>query len=107
MTMDAVFRALADASRRQLLDRLHHRNGQTMNELCDGLPMTRQAVAKHLAVLEDANLVVIEWQGREKLHFINPVPINSIAERWISKFEAPRLNALSELKRTLEGKDHG
>jgi DNA-binding transcriptional ArsR family regulator len=107
MTMDAVFRALADASRRQLLDRLHHRNGQTMNELCDGLPMTRQAVAKHLAVLEDANLVAIEWQGREKLHFINPVPINSIAERWINKFEAPRLNALSELKRTLEGKDHG
>ena len=107
MTMDAVFRARADASRRQLLDRLHHRNGQTMNELCDGLPMTRQAVAKHLAVLEDANLVVIEWQGREKLHFINPVPINSIAERWINKFEAPRLNALSELKRTLEGKDHG
>ena len=107
MTMDAVFRALADASRRQLLDRLHHRNGQTMNELCDGLPMTRQAVAKHLAVLEDANLVAIEWQGREKLHFINPVPINSIAERWISKFEAPRLNALSELKRTLEGKNHG
>ena len=107
MTMDAVFRALADASRRQLLDRLHHRNGQTMNELCDGLPMTRQAVAKHLAVLEDATLVAIEWQGREKLHFINPVPINSIAERWISKFEAPRLNALSELKRTLEGKDHG
>lgn len=105
--MDAVFRALADASRRQLLDRLHHRNGQTMNELCDGLPMTRQAVAKHLAVLEDANLVAIEWQGREKLHFINPVPINSIAERWISKFEAPRLHALSELIRTLEGKDHG
>ena len=69
--------------------------------------MTRQAVAKHLAILEQANLVSVRRHGREKLHFVNPVPINSIAERWISKFEAPRLKALSELKRTLEGKDHG
>jgi DNA-binding transcriptional ArsR family regulator len=107
MSMDAVFRALADPIRRQLLDRLYARNGQTLSELCEGHDMTRQAVTKHLAVLAGANLVVAQWRGREKLHFINPVPINSIAERWISKFEAPRLNALSELKRDLEGKDHG
>jgi DNA-binding transcriptional ArsR family regulator len=107
MNEDAVFRALADANRRQLLDRLHQRNGQTLGELCQGLNMTRQAVAKHLAILEEANLVSWKRSGREKLHFINPVPINAIAERWISKFEAPRLNALSELKRTLEGEDHG
>ena len=106
MNDDAVFRALADANRRQLLDRLHGRNGQTLGELCQGLDMTRQAVAKHLAILEEANLVSWRRNGREKLHFINPVPINEIAERWISKFEASRLNALSDLKRTLEGKDH-
>jgi DNA-binding transcriptional ArsR family regulator len=103
MDDDAVFRALADASRRQLLDRLHQRNGQTLGELCRGLDMTRQAVAKHLAVLEEANLLSWKRQGREKLHFINPVPINEIAERWISKFELPRLRALSELKKDLEG----
>ncbi|MBO0752397.1 MAG: helix-turn-helix transcriptional regulator [Bradyrhizobiaceae bacterium] len=100
---DAVFRALADRSRRQLLDRLHHRNGQTLGELCDGLNMTRQAVAKHLAVLEMANLVSWQRQGREKLHFINPVPINAIAERWIGKFERRPLGALSTLKKKLEG----
>jgi DNA-binding transcriptional ArsR family regulator len=103
MDDDAVFRALADASRRRLLDRLHRRNGQTLGELCEGLGMTRQAVAKHLAVLEEANLVSWKRQGREKLHFINPVPINEIAERWISKFERPRLSALTALKRKLEG----
>ncbi len=107
MSMDAVFRALADPVRRQLLDRLRANNGQTLNELCEGYDMTRQAVAKHLAILEGANLVVTQWRGREKLHFLNPVPIQSIAERWISKFDQPRLNALSELKRKLEGKDHG
>jgi DNA-binding transcriptional ArsR family regulator len=107
MSDDAVFRALADGSRRQLLDRLHRRNGQTLGELCQGLDMTRQAVAKHLAVLEEANLVSWRRHGREKLHFINPVPINEMAERWISKFDAPRLDALSELKKTFEGKDHG
>lgn len=104
MNDDAVFRALADASRRQLLDRLHRKNGRTLGELCEGLDMTRQAVTKHLAILEEANLVSWQRQGREKLHFINPVPINEIAERWISKFERPRLTALSELKRKLEGK---
>ena len=106
MNEDAVFRALADASRRQLLDRLHAENGQTLGELCQGLDMTRQAVAKHLSILEDANLVSTRRQGREKLHFINPIPINAIAERWIGKFERPRLGALSDLKRTLEGEDH-
>ena len=106
MDDDAVFRALADVSRRQLLDRLHARNGQTLGELCAGLAMTRQAVAKHLAILEAANLVACRRHGREKLHFINPVPINDIAERWIGKFERPRLGALANLKRTLEGDDH-
>ncbi len=106
MNDDAVFRALADANRRQLLDRLHEKNGQTLGELCQGLDMTRQAVAKHLSILEKANLVSWKRQGREKLHFINPVPINEIAERWIGKFERPRLSALSELKKTLEGEEH-
>jgi DNA-binding transcriptional ArsR family regulator len=106
MNEDAVFRALADASRRQLLDRLHGKNGLTLSTLCQGLDMSRQAVAKHLSILQHANLVSIRRQGREKLHFINPVPINEIAERWIGKFERPRLNALLELKKTLEGEDH-
>jgi len=106
MDDNALFRALADASRRQLLDRLQARNGQTLGELCRGLAMTRQAVAKHLAVLAAANLLSSKRQGREKLHFINPVPINEIAERWIGKFDRQRLRALSELKRNLEGGDH-
>ncbi|WP_321793930.1 metalloregulator ArsR/SmtB family transcription factor [Caballeronia sp. J97] len=106
MDDDSVFRALADASRRQLLDRLHEANGQTLGELCDGLSMTRQAVSKHLGILEDANLVSTQRHGREKRHFLNPVPIHEIAQRWISKFERPRLDALSDLKRTLEGDDH-
>lgn len=106
MDDDAVFRALADTSRRQLLDRLQAKNGRTLGELCRGLDMTRQAVAKHLAILEEANLVSWKRQGREKLHFINPVPINEIAERWVSKFDRPRLRALSDLKRKLEGDDH-
>ena len=103
MRDDAVFKALADSSRRQLLDRLHARNGQTLGDLCDGLKMTRQAVAKHLAILRKANLVSWNRQGRERLHFINSVPINEIAERWIGKFEQPRLAALSKLKKKLEG----
>jgi len=100
---DAVFKALADSSRRQLLDWLHSRNGQTLGQLCQGLAMSRQAVTKHLGILEGANLVSTTRRGREKLHFINPVPINQIAERWISKFEQPRLHALARLKQTLEG----
>ena len=106
MSEDAVFRALADASRRGLLDRLQRRNGQTLNELCAGLAMTRQAVTKHLSILEDANLIAVQRQGREKLHFINPVPINDIAERWISKFQRGHLRALSALKKSLEEDDH-
>src|SRR5436190_2083010 len=105
MDDDALFRALADPSRRQLLDQLHARNGQTLSDLCRGLDMTRQAVAKHLAILAEANLVSWKRRGRERLHFINPVPINEIAERWISKFERPRLRALSKLKQDLEGED--
>jgi len=103
MDEDAVFRALADGSRRGLLDRLHARNGQTLGELCEGLEMTRQAVTKHLGILEEANLVSTRRQGREKLHYINPVPINEIADRWISKFERRALEALSDLKKSLEG----
>jgi DNA-binding transcriptional ArsR family regulator len=103
MKTDSVFRALADPSRRKLLDRLHQKNGQTLGDLCRGLNMTRQAVAKHLAILRKANLVSWKRKGRERLHFINPVPINEIAERWINKFEYPRLAALSNLKKSLEG----
>ena len=100
-----VFRALADASRRALLDALFKRNGQTLGELCDGMAMTRQAVTKHLALLEGANLVATVWRGREKLHYLNPVPIHEISERWISKYERGRLSALSDLKKALESDD--
>ena len=105
LIMDEVFKALADASRRLLLDRLHARNGQTLLELCDGLAMTRQAVTKHRAILEAANLVTSLKHGREKLHYLNPVPIHEIGERWIRKFERSKLAALSELKRKLEKRD--
>jgi DNA-binding transcriptional ArsR family regulator len=104
MSMDAVFRALADPLRRQLLDSLHARNGQTLNELCEGQDITRQAITKHLVILEDANLVATLKRGREKLHYLNPVPIHQIADRWINKYERGRLQALDELKRNLEGK---
>jgi DNA-binding transcriptional ArsR family regulator len=103
--MDAAFKALADKSRRQLLDRLHNKNGQTLGELCEGLEMSRQAVTKHLDILESANLVATQWRGREKLHFINPLPIFDIADRWIGKFERGRLRALSDLKKSLERED--
>ena len=103
--MDDVFRALADPSRRSLLDKLHERNGQTLNELCDGLAMTRQAVTKHLGILEAANLVTTLRHGREKLHYLNPVPIHQIGDRWIRKFERAKLVALGELKRRLEQDD--
>ena len=105
--MDEVFKALADASRRELLDRLRAGNGQTLGELCARLAMTRQAVSKHLAILENANLVVTVRRGREKLHYLNPVPIHEIAERWIGKYERTRLGALAELKRGLEEKNDG
>lgn len=99
---DKVFKALADASRRKLLDRLHLEGGLTLSELCDTHPMSRQAVTKHLALLEAANLVVTRKQGREKLHYLNPVPIGDITERWIGKFEQRRIEALQNLKKALE-----
>jgi len=106
MTMDAVFKALADASRRELLDGLRERGGQTLSELCVGRGMTRQAVSKHLMVLEGANLVATEKRGREKLHYLNPVPIQEIANRWIGQYDRGRLAALADLKRRLEGEPH-
>ena len=101
--MDKVFKALADPSRRKLLDQLHANNGQTLSELCEHLDMTRQAVTKHLVLLEAANLVATVWRGREKLHYFNPVPLQEIYDRWIRKYERSRLRALSELKKGLEG----
>jgi DNA-binding transcriptional ArsR family regulator len=106
-SVDEVFKALADPSRRKLLDELHKTNGQTLSELCEHLDMTRQAVTKHLALLEAASLVVTIWRGREKLHYLNPVPIHQICDRWINKFERHRLRALDELKKRLEEKKHG
>lgn len=100
--MDAVFRALADPVRRRLLDSLNGRGGQSLRELCAGLDMTRQAVTKHLAVLEAANLVTTVRRGREKLHHLNPVPINDIAERWINQYDRGRVRALADLRRALE-----
>ncbi len=99
---DAVFRALADPVRRGLLDRLRESNGQTLSELARGLAMTRQGVTKHLAVLEGANLVATRWEGREKRHFLNPVPIQQVVERWIRQYERPRIEALTGLKRKVE-----
>src|SRR5262245_41569638 len=96
--MDAVFKALADASRRKLLDALHKNTGQTLSEMCEYLDITRQAVTKHLVLLEKANLVATVWHGREKLHYLNPVPLHEIYERWIGKYERHRLQALSNLK---------
>lgn len=101
--MDEVFKALADPTRRELLDRLRKENGQTLNALCDTLAMSRQAVSKHLALLEEANLVTTMKQGREKLHYLNPVPIQEIYDRWIGNFDRDRLTALADLKRALEG----
>jgi DNA-binding transcriptional ArsR family regulator len=106
--MDNVFKALADPSRRKLLDRLYAENGQTLGELCAHMGMTRQAVSQHLGLLEAANLVTAARQGREKRHYLNPVPIHELAERWIRKFERKRLDALLDLKNHLEGEDsHG
>ena len=105
LDIDKVFKALADPSRRHLLDLLHRENGQTLTALCERMDMTRQAVTQHLQQLEEANLVAIVWQGREKLHYLNPVPLHEIHERWIEKFERSRLFALRELKKSLEGDD--
>ena len=103
--MDEVFRALADGSRRELLDRLRGENGQTLGDLCERLNMTRQAVSKHLGILEEANLIATVKRDREKLHYLNPVPIHEIGERWIGRFERSRLQALSDMKKALEARD--
>ncbi len=102
---DKVFKALADASRRKLLDRLRRKGGLSLGELCEKHDMSRQAVTKHLALLEAANLVVSKKQGREKLHYLNPVPINEIYMRWIGKFEQERVLALHNLKQALQEND--
>ena len=99
---DKVFKALADPSRRRLLDLLQAENGQTLGELCAHLDMTRQAVTKHLVLLEDANLVVTVWRGREKLHYLNPMPITEIFDRWVGKYERRQVRALADLKKALE-----
>jgi DNA-binding transcriptional ArsR family regulator len=103
--LDQVFKALSDPGRRRLLDRLFARNGLTLTELCREMSMSRQAVAQHLRVLEDANLVSTRWRGREKLHFLNPVPIHEIYERWVRKFERRGLLALHRLKKSAEGEN--
>jgi DNA-binding transcriptional ArsR family regulator len=102
-----VFKALADPGRRKLLDALHAKDGQTMTRLCEQLDMARQSVAQHLDVLASADLVATVWRGREKLHFLNPVPLQEIYDRWISKFEHSRLRAIRGLKRRLEEESHG
>lgn len=106
MTADAdkVFKALADPGRRRLLDKLHENNGQTLSELCEHLDMSRQAVTKHLLLLEAANLVVVVWRGREKLHYLNPIPISEIFDRWVGKYQRQHLRTLSDLKKALEEK---
>jgi DNA-binding transcriptional ArsR family regulator len=106
LDIDKVFKALADPGRRRLLDQLHSENGQTLGALCEHMDMTRQAVTQHLQLLEAANLVAVVWQGREKLHYINAVPLHEISERWIGKFERSRLGALRTLKKKLEGNEH-
>ena len=105
--MDEVFKALADPTRRELLDQLRRRDGQSLSALERRLPMSRFGVMKHLRVLEDANLVVTRRRGREKLHFLNPVPIRRIHDRWVSKYAEPWVSGLTGLKSELEEKDHG
>ncbi|MBR0695632.1 helix-turn-helix transcriptional regulator [Bradyrhizobium lablabi] len=103
MDADKVFKALADPTRRKLLDLLCERNGQPLGQLCENLKMARQSATQHLGILEEANLVSTVWRGREKLHFINPVPLHEVYERWVRKFERERLSLLHDLKKELEG----
>ena len=103
MDADKVFKALGDPTRRKLLDLLYENNGQTLGELCLHMDMARQSVAQHIGLLEEANLVSMVWRGREKLHFINPVPLHEVYERWVRKFERRRLRLLHDLKKELEG----
>lgn len=105
MDFDAVFKALADVTRRRLLDALHARDGQRLHELCAGTDLTRQAVTKHLGVLEDAGLVLTARVGREKLHYLNPAPLNEITDRWLGKYDRRRLRALADLKKALEDEE--
>jgi len=107
LDIDKVFKALADPGRRRLLDQLHADNGQTLTALCEHMDMTRQAVTQHLQQLEAANLVAVIWQGRKKLHYLNPVPLFEIQELWIRKFERGRLGVLLNLKTKLEGNQNG
>jgi DNA-binding transcriptional ArsR family regulator len=106
LPIDRVFKALAEPNRRRLLDLLYRENGQTLTALCEQMDMTRQAVTQHLQQLEEANLVTVVWRGREKLHYLNPVPLFEIYERWIEKFERSRLSALRDLKKSLEAGDN-
>ncbi len=99
---DRLFKALADPGRRRLLDALRDRNGQTLSDMCTHLDMSRQAVSQHLGVLEEATLIAVVWHGREKLHYLNPVPLFEVSERWIKSFERARLGALRDLKLKLE-----
>ena len=103
MDADKVFKALADPTRRRVLDLLSSDNGQTLGQLCEQLDMARQSATQHLGILEAANLVTVVWRGREKLHFIKPVPLHDVYERWVRKFERQRLGLLHDLKRELEG----
>jgi DNA-binding transcriptional ArsR family regulator len=103
MDADKVFKALADPTRRTLLDLLHQKSGQSLGQLCENLNMARQSVTQHLGVLEDANLVSTKRSGREKLHYLNPVPLHDVYERWVRKFEMERLSLLHNLKTELEG----
>ena len=104
MDADKVFKALGDPTRRKLLDLLAENNGQTLGQLCEQLDMARQSATQHIGILEEANLVSTVWRGREKLHFINPVPLHEVYERWVRKFERQRLKLLHDLKTQLEGK---
>lgn len=104
---DKVFKALADPNRRKVLDLLYAENGQTLSALCEHLDMQRQSATQHIEILIDALLVTVVWKGREKLHFINPVPIYEVYERWVRKFEQNRLKLLHDLKTQLEGDNHG
>lgn len=103
MDADKVFKALGDPTRTKLLDLLYEKNGQTLGELCQQLDMTRQSATQHIGILEAANLISTVWRGREKLHFINPVPLHEVYERWVRKFERQRLSLLHDLKKELEG----
>lgn len=103
MDADKIFKALGDPTRRKLLDQLCENNGQTLGQLCEHLDMARQSATQHIKILEAANLVSTEWRGREKLHFINPVPLHDVYERWVHKFERQRLSLLYDLKKELEG----